>query len=280
MEIQDHYIIDKEYGSILEICEPAKPFSSDALKTCPLCRGTFRNLCRYGRIVKRAALDEGGKRFAVWSKREHASLERKALEAEDILSTFDAKCCKRLQLANSRKKQIETIKNIDSLSLRKALKASFDIRQDIVDFQKQIRQEEQPYHKLNTMVANIRRKDGFMAEQIPDAVPVARPDLSVTSLLLRFELAILSAVVEAKRKGAKNAFYSRVFTVDFNENRKDCLQLVEGAKKAKYPREEVEGLLLFGKYCALERSVPIVTTDIVLKTMGSPGARIGRSRRN
>lgn len=85
VRMSDHYHMDED-GCIESIEQSITPFDAKDLKTCPGCRGTLRNICRYGRIVKRALLDESTKRFMTWAQEQHAKLMGEVLEEEKDLS--------------------------------------------------------------------------------------------------------------------------------------------------------------------------------------------------
>ncbi|KAF2462435.1 hypothetical protein BDY21DRAFT_360361 [Lineolata rhizophorae] len=61
MDIKMHYEVSPD-GSLSGI-KPVEHFSKDKLKICPTCRGSIRNISRYGRVVRRAFLDESMKKF-------------------------------------------------------------------------------------------------------------------------------------------------------------------------------------------------------------------------
>ncbi|OCL04257.1 hypothetical protein AOQ84DRAFT_416672, partial [Glonium stellatum] len=65
MKMSAHYFMTTA-GMVLEIKKPSEPFSfagKMVLPSCPQCRGSLRNISRYGRIVRRALLDESTKKF-------------------------------------------------------------------------------------------------------------------------------------------------------------------------------------------------------------------------
>ena len=74
MRMSEHYALDPATGMPVSICGNSEPFSYDEMKTCPDCRGSLRSMARYGRIVRRALLDESTKKFIAWSNREYVPL--------------------------------------------------------------------------------------------------------------------------------------------------------------------------------------------------------------
>ncbi|KAF3070223.1 hypothetical protein CFAM422_006693 [Trichoderma lentiforme] len=54
----------------------AEPFSLEesGIPVCATCRGSLWNIARYGRIVRRAILDESTKKFIAWAYSRYLSL--------------------------------------------------------------------------------------------------------------------------------------------------------------------------------------------------------------
>jgi hypothetical protein len=84
MSMGDHYKLDNE-GDIVGIKYSSEPFSSDELKTCPKCRGSLRNIARYGRIVCRALLDEATKRFISTANQDYIPLATRLQDVHQAL---------------------------------------------------------------------------------------------------------------------------------------------------------------------------------------------------
>ncbi|EAU29360.1 predicted protein [Aspergillus terreus NIH2624] len=65
MGIGNHYVLDDKGRPVL-IASSSQPFLIDDIRTCAICRGSLRNVSRYGRLVRRALLDEATKRFILY----------------------------------------------------------------------------------------------------------------------------------------------------------------------------------------------------------------------
>jgi hypothetical protein len=74
MGVQEHYEINPLTGKYFGLKTSAEPFSIKDSKPCPECRASLCNLARYGRIVRRALLDESARKLTVWSNRKHQEL--------------------------------------------------------------------------------------------------------------------------------------------------------------------------------------------------------------
>ena len=65
MDISVYYNIDPLTGYLIFIKTFSRPFSIDKVKFYASYRGFLRNVARYGRIVRRAILDEATKKFII-----------------------------------------------------------------------------------------------------------------------------------------------------------------------------------------------------------------------
>ena len=90
MSISDYYTFSDEpdgAGSIVGLKSSSEPFSIAELKNCPMCRYPLRNINRYGRIVRRAWIDEATKKFIVWANMQFvplaARMEREETELRE-----------------------------------------------------------------------------------------------------------------------------------------------------------------------------------------------------
>ena len=77
MKMSAHYFMTTA-ATVLEIKKPSEPFSLEGkvLPSCPQCRGSLRNISRYGRIVRCALLDESTK-FSSWANSQYVPLAQK-----------------------------------------------------------------------------------------------------------------------------------------------------------------------------------------------------------
>ena len=70
IEIVKYYIISNNTNSeksIIGLKSRSVLFSTSELKNYPICRSPLRNINRYGRIVRRAWIDEATKKFIIWA---------------------------------------------------------------------------------------------------------------------------------------------------------------------------------------------------------------------
>ena len=86
MDMAAHYSLD-ENGFPTAVSGASLPFSDDAarIRACPSCRGSLRNISRYGRIMRRGLLDESTKKFISWSASTHLELAQQLVEEQKKL---------------------------------------------------------------------------------------------------------------------------------------------------------------------------------------------------
>lgn len=86
MDVAKYYTADSS-GNFTAITALSEPFSMKEVKGCPECRATLREFARYGRIVRRAMVDEATKKFIVWSNQKYVPLAQQLQEQQDLLAT-------------------------------------------------------------------------------------------------------------------------------------------------------------------------------------------------
>ena len=85
MDFASHYNIS-ESGEVTGLKSKSEPFSVAELKACPQCRGSLHMISRYGRIARRAKLDELTKKFTSWSNSVTTPLMQRVGDEQDRLA--------------------------------------------------------------------------------------------------------------------------------------------------------------------------------------------------
>ncbi|KAF2813866.1 P-loop containing nucleoside triphosphate hydrolase protein [Mytilinidion resinicola] len=257
MELADSYNLDG-HGLPLSI-KSSEPFSDQLKKvpTCPSCRGSLRDICRYGRIVRRALLDEGTKRFASWAQATYIPLAEEFHAAEQLLTLAEdvfeipnqpLKCLKG--------KRGVQIKDIFNATIRSGWYSSFKpLRLKLLKYLQKVRKEETPVEKVWHMVEASRRRQGKTTQEfgLDSQISLTTFHIMAESLLLRCDIAILADFLEQLDR-APAGFVDTTFSVDLTANREDCIGLINDAKTSKDLEREVEGHIFYARYCALELS--------------------------
>lgn len=278
-EMQKHYEMESN-GKIIDVIQASPPFSvTDNMKGCPSCRGSLREVSRYGRLVRRAILDESSRRHIEWARRSYLDLEAKVQPVEESLMSDDEErfggALGPLVLRNSRNAQIDQLAKMIKSSVKR--NKSLQLRRDIKSYLTKVRREEQPFQQVWNMVQDVRRRKQVAPKNLPDDIGTVqmRDFLLGTALSLRFDLALLSAAISCWRASYRSALLSddsnEEVVVDLAQNRQDCENLVVEAEAAKLPATQVEGHLLFMKYAALEISVANISQGVKPKEKAATG---------
>ncbi|KAL8674153.1 MAG: hypothetical protein Q9168_001447 [Polycauliona sp. 1 TL-2023] len=275
MEIANYYTISDDNSvenSVVGLKSRSVPFSTSELKNCPMCRSPLRNINRYGRIVRRAWIDEATKKFIVWANAHFVPLASKMEQAEakfresvtekqnpksplleqaELSLALDKLSLEPIRLIGSRDQQIKVVLKACKANAR--YKDSFLLRVDIKRFLKEVDEAEQPISRIHGLVQDARNHRGVDTEitDVPSVLQV-RNRLLATVLLLRCDYAILFDFV-IHGGGTASGKNLRDFRLSLALNRKDCENLIQESRSRQQPTHEVEGLLYWARFVALER---------------------------
>ncbi|KAL8993845.1 MAG: hypothetical protein Q9169_006042 [Polycauliona sp. 2 TL-2023] len=275
MEIANYYTISDDTNvenSVVGLKSRSVPFSTSELKNCPMCRSPLRNINRYGRIVRRAWIDEATKKFIVWANAHFVPLASKMEQAEakfresvtekqnpksplleqaELPSALDKLSLEPIRLIGARDQQIKVVLKACKANAR--YKDSFLLRVDIKRFLKEVDEAEQPISRIHGLVQDARNHRGVDTEitDVPSVLQV-RNRLLATVLLLRCDYAILFDFV-IHGGGTASGKQGRDFRLSLALNRKDCENLIQESRSRQQPAHEVEGLLYWARFVALER---------------------------
>ncbi|KAJ9661610.1 hypothetical protein H2201_006466 [Coniosporium apollinis] len=281
MDMKKHYEFSPE-GVIVSAKQSSEPFSMDESKTCATCRASLRNLSRYGRIVRRALLDESTKKFILWANGRYVRLAETLQELQHQLSesmeTFKGlkttSAADAVHTKGNRAQQLLKIRQLDTASRYKAIST---LRGDIAGFLSKVKKEEQPFQKVWEIVQHARRRRGTTKDfNFDRSVLQTRGFVLASALMLRCDLAIMSdfvAVWQSKRTSASPIAGS--FQLDSSQSRQDCLALINLA--ATQPMVQVEGHVFFAQYAILECSTTTTELAVLLKEEAEANLKTART---
>jgi hypothetical protein len=261
MSMSDHYEFRVD-GSIKAIKSTDKPFSADEIKNCPTCRGSLRNIARYGRIVRRALLDEATKKFIVWSNAQYTILAERlfqeqgqlkhSIDGMPNLSPFTSD--RSISLDDPGKTHIAALSEFPGYYMRYSSITA--LRDDITTYIGKVNKEEQPFERVARLVKLARRHPGSDADPgFATNVPQMRGTILATALILHCDLTILSDFVSLGNRAMRDGSFAGKFSVDFLQNRNDCKRLISLAQESSFLVQEVEGHIYFAKFAGLERTL-------------------------
>ncbi|CCF36962.1 hypothetical protein CH063_00242 [Colletotrichum higginsianum] len=265
MGIQEHYELSPE-GVPVSIKTDSHPFSATEIKVCPECRGSLRNISRYGRIVRRGLLDESTKKFTSWSQSKWQAMSKALLDAKDALQSTDrtdfvmsAEPSGGFDLRGSRQSQATHLLNLTGAKRHKSLKR---LRHQISHFVGLVKRDEQPYQRVAHLVwhVNKRRKtSGFSFDE--SAIQMGGL-LQATCLLLRCDLLLISDYVALCRSLEENAA-AKAVKVEAAPYMRDCKNLIQIAHARDFHRLEVEGHILLVMFCSFSAPDDTMQADTV-----------------
>ena len=277
-----------DFSRFFELADPAdggervqalkpnpSPFSTDDLKRCPICRSPLRDINRYGRIVRRAWIDEATKKFIVWANAQFVPLTIKLEEIENhfrrtkaasevsfgassMLQSFELNpsAVQPIKLKGNSNVQFDTFCKL--LGRQQRYKAIVRIRCDIARFLNRVSEAEQPFSRIYDLVQDARLHRGLQIDfaYMPEILQT-RSRMLATVLLLRTDYAILLEMLTLYKEKPSGAplWMSRKLDIDLTLNRQICEQLIEESRSKVQPANEVEGLLYWARFVALERGV-------------------------
>jgi hypothetical protein len=253
MGMQDHYQVNPRTGKYTGLNSTASPFSDSGTKPCPECRGSSRNLARYGRIVRRALLDESAKKLTTWSNRRYQDLaiSLSNLESELMGSTdFPRKPKQDIELRGSFETQLNAVKNLKTSKRYSKMHA---LIADIAYFAQRVSKDEQPYQVVHDLVEVARRRaasESISEFQFSSDELQLRDYLQACNLLFRSYLILFGDVINVHNN---TPFAARgTLSVDFSEQLLWCDGLIAEAAKSKSTTQEAEAQVQWAKCVAME----------------------------
>ncbi|KAI2471927.1 hypothetical protein F4781DRAFT_63806 [Annulohypoxylon bovei var. microspora] len=258
MDLKAHYTMSTdESPNPTAIGNASEPFSVEEVKVCPTCRGSLRNIARYGRIVRRAMLDEATKKFVAWSQIEYAKLATSLLDAQESISKMPVPLGGSRQntqpgkkkMSIGRVRQIQLIRDwLENNRYDEATKLWHRIN----TFVGQVKREEQPFQKVDNFVQYAIQQRKITGTFAFDETKIQHGALfQALSLWVKCDIIIISdfMVQWENLRSSRNKL-----ELDFSQHINDCDSLAAGARAAKYPRQETEAYIYYAQFCAFSRA--------------------------
>ncbi|KAI0190326.1 hypothetical protein F4808DRAFT_444808 [Astrocystis sublimbata] len=291
MDLKSQYdMSDEDIATPKALSNCSLPFSMDEVKTCPSCRGPLRNIARYGRIIRRASLDEATKKFMAWSHVEYMRLAEQLVNVQISLTKADkppalpnATKSSKLVIAKGRYQQLRLLHEwVGNARYNEALK----LWNRISTFIREVRKEEQPLQR----VANLVRHASGQAQvtndfAVDESVLQVKGELKALALSLKCEIVILTDLMTIRERLSAGR---PKLKLDLTKQIQDCEKLIEMAESAQYPREQVEGHICLAQFCAFIRALTPESTedstpeeessDVIAKLMEQAKAHIATAR--
>jgi hypothetical protein len=263
MGMQEYYQVDPLSGKYTGLRSSAEPFSAKDTKPCPECRGSLRSLARYGRIVRRALLDESAKKLTAWSNRKHHDLVVRLANLEGELMgsiNFPLKPTQNILLDGSVETQFKSIKKMKTT---KRYAKIYALIAEITDFVKKVSKDEQPYKVVHDLVEIARRRTAsesitkfeFSSEELQ-----LREHLQACNLLIRSYLVLFGDVISVHSKTPIGTPRGTL-RANFSATRVLCDELIAEAVKSKSICQEIEAQIHWAKFAAMECGIQDATNE-------------------
>ncbi|KAI3554849.1 hypothetical protein CABS03_08287 [Colletotrichum abscissum] len=252
MGLRDLYEVSPE-GVPTAVKSGSHPFSVTNIKVCPDCRGSLRNISRYGRIVRRGLLDESTRKFISWAHSVKQKLTDAFFAAQDNLQKMEKNkfsfpsTQSAFALRGSRQQQMTHLFKLTGNTRHAVLKT---LRNQIANFLGSVRKEEQPYQRVAHLVWHVNKRRQTSDYSFDESAIQMGGMLDAMTLSLRCDLLLVSDYISLCRNmtdndsdGAKSA------SIDPMPYIKDCQRLIETARMRNYSRLQVEGHICLAMFC-------------------------------
>lgn len=249
MSMAEHYSMDAD-GRPVSIETALKPFSMDEVKVCPQCRGSLRNISRYGRIVRRAMLDEATKKFVAWSNDRYLQLaerlvqEQQAWEGRHDRFEHGFGGSGPIRLVGDSFEQISFLSKWIESERYASLQG---LCGDVTTFLDHVVVEEQPFQKVANLVRHANRQNTTSASfTFDESLIQYRGYLFASSLMVKCFILILGDFVQLLRK---HSFDLEDMVVDLSRPLLRCDEIIDLSRQTDRPEHEAQGHVYSAQLC-------------------------------
>ncbi|KAL9077557.1 MAG: hypothetical protein Q9157_003334 [Trypethelium eluteriae] len=263
MDMARHYTMAAD-GSPNGLRGESEPLSDSNLgvKSCPQCRSSLRNVSRYGRIVRRALLDEATKKFIIAASRDYVPLAKRLLDIQGELQSTTAEQQQTFVLARTEKVKLEGSPAYQAQTIAKKsrkstrYKPTLTLRRTVQKHLDSVRVQEQPFRRVWDMVQTARRLHSTAqgSFKFSSSVLHTTSELRATALLFRCDITLLSDFVKQQQQLASGEMQGEL-SINLVRNRRDSLVMIETAESAGDILRQMEGHFFFASFVAIERMV-------------------------
>jgi hypothetical protein len=257
MAMSEYYELDDVTGMPTALSGKSKAFSYQEIKACPDCRSSLRLVPRYGRITRRALLDESTKKFITWSNREYSHFAEAMQETQDrLMKTRTAFMLPACSVNLGHGSHVQVLRRSLGIGHRyhnlSALRGRIDV------FLQKTAEEAQPLRRVHDLVEALRRRvlsgggtlHGFDFDQ---SLLQMRGTLLATALAIRCEILAISDFTSVF--SAQDQQKKRSLNVDFSQDRDLCEFLIEFAASDSHILQQTEGHIFWAHLAGLECEV-------------------------
>ncbi|KAJ6020902.1 hypothetical protein N7540_006406 [Penicillium herquei] len=258
MDLKKHYKLD-ETERPTSIASSSEPFSIEDIRTCATCRGSLRNISRYGRLVRRAMLDEATKKFILYANQGYVPLAQKL---PDLISELQSQTHTKgvasgvfqgdseIRIESSPAQQVSVMTSLINKAFKPRWREMLAFRRKVIEYQSKVKVGEQPFNLVCNAVKNARRRKMTAGHFVFDeSVLQTKGQIQASALLIRLDTALLSDFLHLKshigldRKGLH---------LDLEKNREEAQHLIDEASNSQRILQQAEGNIFMAQLYALE----------------------------
>ncbi|KAI2733273.1 hypothetical protein CBS147332_288 [Penicillium roqueforti] len=257
MDMASYYDVDAS-GKPVSICVSLAPFSIQDIKTCATCRGPLRDISRYGRLVRRAILDESTKKLIIFLNQEYVPLAQELPQLVRELHECDGQRMYPwpavIEISGARSHQIQSMGEIIESTNPGRWDAILDLRKRVDLYRRHVKPEEQPFERVRRMIENARQRQGLTTNpKHVDNVLQTKGFLQGTALLIRLDIALIVDLLDLGSQGRPHLVAPR-FELDLQKMKDDCQTLIRHAASHHRLLQQAEGHIFLAQLYALERA--------------------------
>ncbi|GJP88490.1 NF-X1 finger and helicase domain protein [Aspergillus niger] len=261
MDMKEQYELDAD-GKPVAITASSKPFSVEDVKRCATCRGSLRDISRYGRLVRRAMLDEATKKFILYLNNEYVPMAQELPKL--IIGLPEAKNSagssamfqigEAIRIEGSGSQQIKHLGDLMKKNKISRWDELVRLRNRMVKYYSRVQVEEQPFSRVQYLVEHARRvKEAQGTFKFNESVLQTKGVLLASALLIRLDIALLGDFLSLYNAATPLATRRELF-VNLQKNMDDCHGLIQLASELQRVAHQVEGYVFLAQLCALQRS--------------------------
>lgn len=259
MDMSSHYDLE-ERGNIMvpfAIRSSSQPFSMNDIKTCAICRSSLRSIGRYGRLVRRAILDESTKRLVLWSNQRYVEISSGFQNCFEVIKAIEVreppKAVPQAEMISAKRE--DHIHNLGAV-LRAYDKEGWrkvkQFRTEILNYRHLAQQSEQPFSKVRDAVFAVRRRTRKTINfEFDENVLQTKGFALASSLLLRLDLAVLTSYLSLKQPVTTSISGDPIEWAPWMADLQAFRTLAEEAQRVV---QQVESCIYFAQMYAIQRS--------------------------
>ncbi|PWY75451.1 P-loop containing nucleoside triphosphate hydrolase protein [Aspergillus heteromorphus CBS 117.55] len=243
MSMSEYYDMDQLTGIIIRPKVSYRAMSSGDVKGCPECRMPLRNINRYNRIIKKGLLDEATKRFVSHTNSIYAGLMEAIRKRETDIEKERVQFMSNWPLDDLGSKGPDQVQR----SIEAYRAKGNRLQRQIKEFTKSVGREEQPFGRVNNMLAAAAARDqSIVTTSFPFDESIIQTGFESRGEILGLRLTWalfwdLDAIYTRKDTDPRiRATLVQVVASQLERILKRCHELAEASQTARFPQQEVE----------------------------------------